>query len=196
LTDRISIGLTTNLISERIDRVSATGVAFSAGVQYSGFAGVNGLNLGVAVKNIGPAMQFDGSGLLREATVSDILQPASQYKVVAQSDELPSSVELGVSYGYQMEEAGVLTISSMFQNQNFSDDEVKVGVEYNYSDLLFIRGGYHFSQQSRQDSYFYGATAGAGVHYAFSGLDVSIDYAFRNVAYLQPNHVFSIKLGF
>lgn len=196
LTDRISIGLTTNFISERIDRVSATGVAFNFGVQYSGFAGVSGLNIGVAAKNIGPPMKFDGSGLLREASVTDILRPASFYKIEAQSDELPSTVELGISYGYKLEETSVFTVSSIFQNQNLSDDEYKIGLEYGYDNTLFVRGGYNFTQESRPGSYLYGATAGAGIHYAFSGLDVTVDYAYRHVKFLEPNHMFSIKLGF
>jgi hypothetical protein len=196
LTDRISIGFTTNLVSERIDRVSATGVAFNVGLQYNGLAGVDGLGIGVAVKNIGPAMKYAGSGLLREATGTDILRPASFYTVEAQADELPSIVELGVSYGYKLEESSVLTFSSIFQNQNLSDDEFKVGVEYGYNNQLFVRGGYNFSQESRSDSYLFGATAGAGIHWAFSGLDVTFDYAFRHVKFLEPNHVITVKLGF
>ena len=53
LTDRISVGGTINLISETLDRVSASGVAVDIGVQYRDLANVTGLSLGVAVKNLG-----------------------------------------------------------------------------------------------------------------------------------------------
>lgn len=196
LTDRISVGVTTKLISERIDRVSATGVAFDAGIQYSGFANVAGLSIGVAVKNLGAPMQFDGSGLLREASVEDTRRPASNYKIQASSDELPSVFEFGVGYRYSFEERNAFSFSTLFQNNNFSDDEYKFGLEYGYDNTIFIRGGYNLSQESVQDSYIFGTTLGAGFHYAFSGLDLAIDYAFRDVKFFSSNHTFSLKLGF
>lgn len=196
LTDRISVGLTTNLVSERIDRVSASGVAFNAGIQYSNFANVSGLTIGVAVKNIGPSMKFDGPGLLREADANDVLRPPSFYKIEAASDELPSIIELGIGYQYRFQEQNVFTFSTMFQNNNFSDDEYRVGLEYGYDNTLFLRGGYNLSQETVVNSHIYGATVGGGVHYTFTGLDVSFDYAFRSVKFLSNNHVFSLKLGF
>ncbi len=196
LTDRISVGVTTKLITERIDRVSASGVAFDAGIQYTGFANVAGLSIGVAVKNIGPTMQFDGSGLLREASVEDSRRPASNYKIQASSDELPSVIELGVGYRYKIEERSAFSVSTLFQNNNFSDDEYKFGLEYGYDNMFFIRGGYNVSQESIQSSYIFGATFGAGVHYGFSGLDMAVDYAYRDVKFFSANHAISLKLGF
>ena len=196
LADRVSIGFTTNLISERIDRVSATGVAFSFGVQYSGFVGVGGLNVGVAVKNIGPPMKFDGPGLLREASATDVSRPASFYKIEAASDELPSIIEIGIGYSYQLESQSVLALSTLFQNNNLSDDEYKLGLEYGYDNMFFVRGGYSLAQETISDSYIYGATLGAGVHYGFSGLDFSFDYAYRAAKFFGGTHAFALTLGF
>jgi len=196
LTDRISVGVTTKLITERIDRVSATGVAFDVGIQYSGFANFPGLSFGVAVKNLGAPMQFDGSGLLREASVGNAQRPASNYLIEASSSELPSVIEFGVGYHYSFEERNTLSVSTLFQNNNFSDDEYKFGLEYGYDNTLFIRGGYNLGQESVENSYIFGATVGAGVHYAFSGLDLAVDYAFRDVQFFSSNHTLSLKLGF
>ena len=196
LTDKISVGLTTNFISERIDRVSATGVAFNVGLQYSSFASVDGLEIGVAIKNVGPAMTFSGSGLLRPADPTDVERPTSPLEIQAATDELPSTIELGIGYIYRPEENHELTVTSVFQNNNLSDDEYKLGLEYGFNRTFFLRGGYDFSQETIENSYIYGPTAGAGIHYAFSGLEATIDYAYRDVDFFQPNHVFSIKLGF
>lgn len=196
LTDRISVGVTTKLITERIDRVSASGVAFDVGIQYTGFANVAGLSIGVAVKNIGPPMQFDGSGLLREASVTDVLRPASNYKIQAASDELPSIIELGIGYQYRFEEKNAFSLSTLFENNNFSNDEYKFGLEYGYDNTFFIRGGYNLAQDPVKDSYIFSAALGAGVHYAFSGLDLAVDYAFRDVQFFSANHAISLKLGF
>ena len=196
LTDRISVGLTTVLISERIDRVSATGVAFNIGLQYSGFANVAGLAIGVAVKNIGPSMTFDGSGLIRQATATGTTRPATPLKIQAATDELPSTIELGVAYTYRPQDQHALNISGLFVNNNFSDDEYKLGAEYGFDNRFFLRGGYNFSQESVDNSYIYGFTAGAGVSASMSGLNLSVDYAYRAVDFFQDNHVFAIRLGF
>lgn len=196
LTDRISVGLTTNLVTERIDRVSATGVAFSVGIQYHNFGNFPGLSIGVAVKNVGPAMRFDGPGLLREATASDLLRPATLYKVEASTDELPSVIELGLGYRYTLQEDNVVTASALFQNNNLSDDEYKLGLEYGYNNTFFVRGGYNLSQETITDSYIFGGTLGFGVHYPVGGLDIGIDYAYRAAKFLDANHVFAIRLGF
>jgi opacity protein-like surface antigen len=196
LTDRISVGVTGNLISERIDRVSATGFAFSFGVQYTDFASVNGLAIGVAVKNIGPGMQFDGSGLLREAEITDNLRPPSPLKIDAATDELPSIIELGVAYQYRFDEQNNLTGSALFQNQNMSDDEYKFGAEYAFDNMLFFRAGYAFSQETRTDSHIYGLTLGAGIQYNFGTVALGFDYAYRDVDFFDANHVFALKIGF
>jgi hypothetical protein len=196
LTDRISVGFTTNLVSERIDRVSATGVAFNFGVQYTSFANVSGLAIGVAVKNIGPGMKFSGSGLLREATATDNLRPPAPLAIEAQSDELPSTIELGVSYQHQISEEAFVALSSVFQNNNMSDDDFKLGMEIGFQNTLFLRGGYVLSQESVPESHLYGLTLGAGVQYPIGGLDITFDYAYRYVKYFLGNHMFTVKLGF
>jgi len=197
LTDRISVGLTGNVISERIDRVSASGIAFDIGVQYSSFANVNGLNVGVVVKNIGPNVKFDGPGLYREATATGYQRPATYYKVEAATDELPSTIELAVSYQQKFAEEHALTFAGVFQNNNLSEDDYKLGLEYGFNDALFLRGGYIFGQETQPDSRIYGASFGAGLHHSFGpSLAVSIDYAYRAVKYLDGNHVFTLKLGF
>ncbi|MEK7251430.1 MAG: PorV/PorQ family protein, partial [Bacteroidota bacterium] len=207
LTDRISVGATATLISERFDRVSASGFAFSAGVQYSGLANVNGLSVGVAVKNIGPQMKFDGDGLLRQGIVNDVLRPGSFYKVEAASFELPSTIEIGLAYNYTMTDDNYLTLNGVFQNNNFDADKYKVGVEYNYANTFFVRGGYNFSEITKasniqasgsfdKTTHIFGFTAGAGLHYPLGSLDVSFDYAFQAVKFLENNHVFTIGLGF
>lgn len=200
LTDRIGIGVTTNLISERMERVNSTDVAFNIGVQYLGVGGVNGLSLGVAVKNIGPQMTFGGPGLLRQGQINDILQPASFYVVQAASAELPSVMEIGLGYSTPLTEGSKMNISGMFQNNNFSEDEYKVGAEYAYNDMMFVRGGYNFvSQQTGRENIFAGAfgwSFGLGFRTMLGDVDASIDYAYRAAEFFGGNNVFGVSFGF
>jgi hypothetical protein len=196
LSDRVSVGLTTNLISERMGEVSATGVGFNVGVVYDNLASVDGLNIGIAVKNIGTQMTFQGSGLLTPATVAGQNRGPQVYEVQPASFELPSSIEFGLGYRLSLGTSNVL-VSGSYQSQNFSDDVYLTGIEYSYQDLFFVRGGYDFAQRESSDrQYIFGPTFGAGVHSAVGSVDLSFDYAFRSVAVFNNSHVFSVTLGF
>jgi hypothetical protein len=196
LSDRVAVGVTSNFVSERMGEVSASGVAFNVGVIYDNLANVNGLSMGVVVKNIGPQMKFDGPGLNQTAQVSGWNRGPTIFKIDAAAFELPSTLEFGFGYKRTFEGDNSILLSTSFQNNNFSDDEYKVGAEYAYQDLLFLRGGYNFSQAESESEYIFGATFGAGIHYAVGNLDLTFDYAFRSAKIFDNNHIFSVKLGF
>ncbi|MFQ5650089.1 MAG: PorV/PorQ family protein [bacterium] len=198
LTDRISVGATVNFISEDLEtaRVSASGVAFDFGVQYRDLASINGLSLAVAIKNLGPSMSFDGSGLLRRSQPDGVDRGPTPLQLVSQDDELPSYITIGASYNVTVGETSNLEFVSTFQDNNFDDDHGRFGVEYNYDNLFYVRGGYVVSPDASDDAFIYGLTAGAGLHYDFPNIGISIDYAYRAVDFFDASNIFSIKLGF
>jgi len=201
LTDRIAVGATVNIISETIDRVGATGIALTVGVQYNDLVAINGLSLGVALKNIGPGIKYGGSGLLRQADPLDVERGSSPYQVVAGTDELPSSLEIGLGYRISMGEKSNLNLTSLYQDNNFDDDATRIGAEYSFDNLLFVRGGYSYAFNAGDDPagesrYIFGPAFGAGLHRELGGLDVSLDYAFRQVQFFDSSNVFTLKLGF
>lgn len=196
LTDNISVGVTGNLITETLDQVSATGVSFDAGVIYRNLGNVNGLAFGVAMKNIGPQMQYDGSGLFYQASVDDQNRPPQYYKAESAPFELPSTFEIGFAYTPQFDDVNVLNLQTSFQNNNFSADEYKFGAEYAYNNLFFIRGGYTYGANIDSEDFIYGLTAGVGINYDVEGMALKVDYAFRDVEYFDANHIFQVSLGF
>ncbi len=196
LTDAISFGATVNLINETLDRVSSSGVAFDFGVQYRGLAAVNGLSLAVTIKNLGPAMQFTGSGLLNSAQLDGVDRGSTPLLVQTQKDELPSFFVVGLSYKMGMGESGSLEFASAFQDNNFQDDTGQFSAEYNYDDMFYVRGGYTVAPDAADDADIYSFTLGGGIHYDFSNIGVTIDYAYRDVDFFDSSNVFSIKLGF
>lgn len=205
LSERISVGLTGTLISERLGDVSASGMSFDIGVLYDNLASVDGLSIGIVVKNIGPQMTFDGTGLLTTASVDGQHRPATLYRVQAASFELPAAIHFGVGYKRQVSDMISIQGSTAFQSNNFSDDEYRIGLEAAYQDLLFLRAGYSatqgdmnlFGQGGSDDTEnLFGATLGFGVHSALGNTDISVDYAYRAMKTFEGNHVFSVKLGF
>jgi hypothetical protein len=196
LTENIAVGVTASYISETLDEVSASGVAFNVGVAYNNLANIRGLNFGIAVKNLGPQMEFAGSGLNIEAESGDLQRPPGIFKAESAAFELPSTFELGFSYTPFADDENSLLLSGLFQNQNFSADEYKLGGEYSYNDMFFVRGGYNFAPQIESEEYIYGLTAGLGIKYLTGGLELKIDYAYRDVDVFDSNHVFAVAIGF
>jgi hypothetical protein len=198
LTDAISFGGSVKLINEQIDQVNASGFALDFGVQYRGLVGISGLNLGVAVKNIGPQMKYGGPGLYRNALSSDGLRPVQKFLSEAASFELPSTVEIGLGYGGTMESM-TWNLTGSFTNNNLYLDEYRVGGELGMSMeslRLFGRAGLGMVPQADKSANIFGATFGFGVGYMTTGLDLSVDYAYRSVDLFDANQVVSLKLGF
>ncbi len=196
VTEKISVGLTANVIYESMDQVSATGVSFSAGVQYSGLGGIDGLALGAAVKNVGPRLKYDGSGLERTAEVGDALRGNAPLKIEAAGSDLPSTIEIGLGYSMSAGGQNRLAFTSAFQNNNYSEDEYRFGGEYLYDGLLSLRAGIAVSPQDEGNEYIFGPTGGIGVRTKIEQIAVSIDYAFRTVKYFSSNHVITLHVGF
>ncbi len=201
LTDRISVGATLKLVSEKIVRTSASGVGFDAGVQYT-FAPdgpLSGIRFAVALKNLGPSMQFDGADLERQ-----VLPPNSSaiqtrpLKFTSQAFELPSTLDLGVAYDYRLSSDNRFTVNTLFQNSNFGSDEYRAGLEYAFNEQIFLRGGYSYNpvQGGTTAATIFGLSAGAGVNLDLGGSVVQVDYAYRETLYFSGTSTFSVQLGF
>lgn len=195
LSERVSVGVTATFISERMADVSATGVAFNAGVTYDNLASIEGLSIGLVLKNIGPEMSFDGGGLMYVAEVEDQNRPPGYYKAEAAPFELPSTLEFGVGYRYAFDAQNALQVAGTFQSNNFADDEYRLGGEYAFQGILFLRAGITMSPEQATPEFIYGPTFGAGLRYQFGTLDLTVDYAFRSVEVFNNNHVFSLGIG-
>jgi hypothetical protein len=196
LTERIAVGVTANLVSETLDRVTATGFAFNIGVIYQDLGNINGLSMGVVMKNIGPQMEYSGSGLLTQATVDGQARSPQYYNVQAAKFNLPSSFELGLGYKPVLDDMNSLQFSGAFQNNNFSADEYKLGAEYGFNNMFFARVGYQMAPNIEKADYLYGLTAGVGVNIDLEGIGIRVDYAYRDTQYFDGNHVFALTLGF
>lgn len=193
LSDRVSVGITSKLIKESFLNVGATGIGFDVGVQYKGLAEFENLSIGIVLKDFGPAMTYGGSGLLRLIRVDNVFRDV---RIEAQPAELPTTLEIGTSYGYSLGESSMLNFSGVFQSNNFADDEFRVGVEWSMDDFIYLRGGIPIVSEDNDNPYIFGPSVGAGISLQTGQVDLILDYAFRDVDFLEANHIFSIHLGF
>ncbi len=194
LTDVIQVGVTGKFISESVPRASASAVAFDIGIQYHNLGGLDGISMGLVVKNIGTNLNYGGSAFLtQQVDPNGTTQFRERPTATAQ---LPASVELGVGYQRNINEDNAIIFNGNFENNNFGNDNFKFGAEYAYSDLIALRGGYLVTDGLASDDQLYRFTLGVGLHYALGGTDLSFDYAFRDSQYFDGNNMFSLTIGF
>lgn len=197
LSDRISVGANFNLVSETIMSTSATGFALDAGVLYDGLL-VPELKLGVTVKNLGPNMTYSGSDLYHEQAG---VGSSGWFSTVASPFELPSQMEIALAYDRKLNDMNDVTVFGDFENNNYSSDVYKIGAQYSFDNIVFVRGGYNYAPQAPKDAtgqsaQIYDWSLGAGLNYKVGGINFTFDYAYRHVVLLTPNNVFTVKLGF
>jgi len=203
MSDKILFGATVKVIYEQILTVSSTGFAVDFGLQY--LAGKSGLKFGVALKNFGPSMRFDGVGLDQyyEPSGTPGGSTPEPRRVSLQDFSLPTTLELGISYEVPIGKKNNVMVSTTFQNNNFSSDEYRVGLEYNYSNYVFLRGAYAFTPDykaedglTKKDQNLFGPSFGIGLQYPFGNMKLGLDYAYRVTERFSANQWFSFTLGF
>lgn len=201
LTDRIRSGVTVNLISEELDRVSASGFAFDVGVQYAGLAGIDGLELGVTLRHLGGNMRYDGPGLLRLVDEIGSDRTGQLLKIESAGFQLPTSLEIGLAYNYSFGELHDLLVSTSFENNNFVTDQYRIAAEYTFNDFLALRGSYSIAGAEKTDfenltGYLYGPAFGFGIQQWTGDVKLYLDYAYRSRDVFDGQHVVSLKVGF
>ena len=187
LTAQVQFGATANFISERIFDVSASGISFDFGVTYT--PNWHGVTIGIAMKNYGPDMEFDGAGFQRTFEIAGqrrvFLSPAPF--------ELPANINIGMAYNFLNQGYNSMTLAGNFRSNNHSNDYWQGGLEYAYNERYFLRGGYTFSEQ---DEFIYGAALGGGLMFAMGETTLSIEYSWTETDVFDDNQYFTFKLGF
>jgi hypothetical protein len=195
LTDAIYVGVSGKLISESIPRASASALAFDIGIQYLAVGNIPGFSMGLVVKNIGTKIQYGGSAFLAPATDEGSTTSDFRSRPTA-SHQLPATVELGLGYERQIAEEHALMLSGNFANNNFGNDDWKLGLEYMYTDLIALRGGYIFTENIESEDQLFTYSLGLGLHYNVSGTDLMFNYAYRAQQYFDGNNLFEFVVGF
>jgi len=200
LSDNTSVGLNANLIRESFGRVAATGVAYDLGVQYKGFLGREGLDVGFALKNFGSPMKYDGEGLGLFAEPVDADRPTEYYKVDAASFDLPFTFDMGISYNI----AGA-DIGATYTSNYYSTDELKFSVGYDIEGIGSVGVGMQSSSSAQEDAAagdWYtnpsdGVSFGASIDMSrFVGMNLSVDYSMLPMGDFGTNSVIALRFAF
>jgi hypothetical protein len=207
-SDNIYGGLTLRVITEKTASVSARGIALDAGIQY-----VTGkydqLKFGIALKNVGPRMQFRGDGLSFKTPVPAATNGSSQMTVEQRSAtfELPSLLNIGAGYDFYLSKDSAkmktnrITAMGTFTSNSFSKDEFKLGLEYGWKNIVMVRVGYTYekgvTKKADRTTVFTGPSAGFTVEIPFgkNKSTFGLDYSYRDTDPFQGTHSLGVRIN-
>lgn len=197
-------GMLVKIISESISDVNAFGFAIDAGIQY-----VTGENeqiaFGIALKNWGPKMKFSGDGLSLRAFIPG---QETQFTLEQRSAafEIPAQLNIGAAYDFLMPKDFRITLAGNFTSNSFTNDQISLGMEFAFKNIVMLRGGYTYENGMWDDindpnktNVSSGVSAGLSVAVPLNkekGSYIGIDYSFRETVAFNNTHSFGIILNF
>lgn len=209
-SDNIYGGITLRVISEGIDNVKAQGISIDAGIQYH-TGKYDQIHLGVALKNVGPKMQYKGDGLSTQGTVTNAYGTEYQLTIANKSAafDLPALLNIGAAYDFYLtkDTTGRLkthrvTLAGNFTSNSFTKDNFLVGLEYSWKEIIMIRGGMYtekgiFQGEGNRTTAFTGPSCGATVEIPFGEKKSTfgIDYSYRFTNPFGGVHSFGARIN-
>ena len=197
---KVSVGILLRGVSESIADVGAFGLAIDAGVQYVTGADDN-FKFGVSLRNIGSPMKFSGEGL---SFPTSNPQGGVQYPITvnqrAEGFELPSMLNIGLSYDFYATKDHRITAVGNFTANSFSVDQLGAGVEYAFKEMFMLRGGYRYEMSeeanNERQGIYSGLCAGVTVEVPLkkdSPGRFAVDYAYLATNPFSGTHNFSLR---
>ncbi len=143
--------------------------AADMGIQYdTGLKGIlEGLKIGMVVSNFGPEIRF-----------------------VNESYGLPLKYVVGVSKPIKINSENLLNIGIDWVKAIDEKQKAEIGLEYNFGNFFFLRGGYKFASESQNWS------GGIGLNKKIIETIFQIDYSYNNFSTLGSMNRFGIEIIF
>ena len=210
MSNKTSMGMSVNVSSDGFRRVTGTAITIDAGVQYTDFLNFSGLDIGVAVRNFGRPVRYDGSGLLRKGVAIGSDRLTQFYKVEPGEFDVPMLFELGASYSI----GNMINVSGSYESTSFEQDKLKLMGAYTLPGLVTLRAGFLTSMEEVSinddletttvdesdmtlEDIFSGVSFGGSIYLQkLLGVNASIDYAYIPAQYFDDNTVLTLNVGF
>ena len=177
MTDQFSIGVSVKYVEETLDRLKMRGVLIDIGTMY--WTGLGSTRFAVAVTNFGNEFAPDGEVTLWGGRTNDKWQSFSP----------PTMFRIGFAFEPLQTAQNRITTSIQLNHPNDNSENVSIGAEYAYANIVALRAGYKINVDEQ------GFTAGAGVNLPLGIGNVSVDYGYSAFSRLGSTHRFSIILG-
>lgn len=177
LTDFFSFGLNLKYVNEQLAEFTAHTAVLDLGFLYK--TDVKDLSFAVAMQSFGTDSKLNGDydpDGLDDRDISLESYPA------------PTVFKLGVSMVPLKKEDMSLTTAIQLNHPNDNAENIRIGLEYEYRELLFLRAGYKINVKDQNLP-----TAGVGVRARIGRHPMMIDYAMDPTRYLGFIHRFGLS---
>lgn len=196
-SNNIDGGITLKLISEGIHDMNAFGIALDAGVKYL-TGKKEHIHFGVAIKNAGPNMKYDGDGLKMEMTFPNGNNQSGQ--VSAASYTLPLLMNLGIGYRFDFNKNHALQTGCTYSARIFLNDQTRLGLEYRFKKYFQMRVGFVYEEGifdlSTRQTAITGPTGGFSLQlpYGKDNRYFGFDYTYRDTNPFEGIHTFGARI--
>lgn len=188
MTDQFSFGATVRYAEETLDMLTMRAFLVDLGTYY--WTGLGSVRFAVVISNFGGDVSPAGSVTGLDGKVMSTFQSFSP----------PTIFRLGVAFDPISGEEHRLTGSFQLNHPNDNAEHVRLGVEYGWRRMFFVRAGIKRTlrqqllgeDQTSAESW----AAGMGVRLPLGLSSVSADYAYSDFAQLGSIHRISIALAF
>lgn len=220
-SNSISAGILVRYVTEGLTNVTASGICFDMGVQYQ--TALNPKNkikkedfrFGMSLRNLGTDISYSGSGLSAKTIISNSLTSSVDATRTtyfgAERYNLPSLVNIGVSYDIRLDKKGSetyyhrLTPCGNFNYNAFSENNLSVGAEYSFREMFMVRGGFYYQELFKAISpsstdvhpVYDGFAAGCTIQMPVTknGLNMGIDYSYAPTRIFSGIHNVTLKMN-
>lgn len=176
LTAQFSFGGTVRYFEESLDVLKMRGTLIDLGTYY--WTGLGTLRFSAVMSNFGSQVSPTGSvALLGGGTISQFQQFPP-----------PTMFRFGFAFEPFQNEVNSLTTSLQLNHPNDNSENLSLGVEYQYSKTLFVRGGYKLNVDEEAFSF------GVGLATSFNLLSLNVDYGYSPFKNLGGVHRISMAV--
>lgn len=194
VTDRVSVGMQLNYITETIWHSSISTFGLNLGVQYQILD--EGLTVGASLSNFGADASYDGRDLYLNYDF-DQNKYGDNDRLPAElrtnSFGLPVIFRAGISYQFVFSEDYNLVVAADAMHPNDNSESVNLGGELNLLNYVSLRGGY---RNLFLDDLEGGLVLGAGFKVDIAGsYNIRFDYAYADYGRLAETHRLTLGLG-
>jgi hypothetical protein len=172
LTEQFSWGVSAKYVNERLAEYTANTGVVDVGLLYK--TDVKDLKFAVMLQSFGLNSKLKGNYVPDGATVDSLALKAYP---------APTVFQLGASMVPFKKENQSLTVGLQLNHPNDNAENIRIGLEYEYRQLLFVRAGYMLNVKDHSLP-----TAGLGIRTRIGKHPMSMDYSVDPTKYLGWIH--------
>jgi len=175
ITDKLSIGGNVRYLREVIAGTGMTNWSIDFSTLYS--TDVKNLRIAITARNFGPDAHLVGYSEELQSEPVDI--------------KMPLEFRGGLAYDLLDGAEGAHRLTTVLEGKLPSDGPEKIhfGTEYQYRNLISVRGGYRFNYDEE------GLTLGVGLHFPIGATQCDLNYGYLDYGALTHVNMFSFGLA-